>query len=429
MLKIGFIAITSLILYLAFRGTDVTLEVRQMNTPYEERMIAIRRYLEGEKPPKIYTSLGHSPAWFFKWKKRYDVYGVDGLQDLSRAPKHQARQTAEALETAIATIRKLREKRERDETKYALIGAFAIHKELEKLGYDPPCVRTVHNILVRHGLIVPVPEPQAVHEIIDRHYPSFDMSQPGSLQQLDLVGPRYLQGSSQKYYFYNLRDVCSRRIAIEVGTNHKAITIVNALIRSWQRMGMPTILQHDNALEFRGSNRYPRSAGVLTRFCLALGVESVFIPYRQPCRNGSIENFNGLVQRFVLKTQQIDDFPHLQQEVSLFEQAANTQHPHVPLQGQTSLEYERSMNFQPKLLAHGFTFSARFRFNDPPDGKVSFICRIRKSGKITIASEKFEIDPDLAWDYVYATIFVKEQTLKIYHKGEVIKKFPYELKT
>ena len=87
------------------------------------------------------------------------------------------------------------------------------------------------------------------------------------------------------------------------------------------------------------------------------------------------------------------------------------------------------MEFVPHVLPRDFTFSSRFHFKEPPEGKVSFICRIRKSGKITIVSEKFEIDPELAWDYVYATIFVKEQTLKIYHKGNVIKTFPYELKT
>jgi putative transposase len=429
MLKRRFIEITSLLLYFTSRVTDVTLEVRQMKNPYEERIRAIRRYLEGEKPPKIYTSLGRSHAWFFKWRLRYELAGLAGLKDLSKTPKHQARQTTKAIETAIVNIRKLREKRDRDETQYALIGALAIHKELQELGYEPPTVRTVHNILVRHGLITLVPNPSSVREIIDRHYPAFDINQPGRLQQLDLVGPRYLQGSSQQYYFYNLRDVCSRRVALEVGINHKAITIVKALIRSWQRMGRPTILQHDNALEFRGSNRYPHSAGLLTKLCLALGVESVFIPSHQPQRNGSIENFNGLFQRFVLKTQQIDDFPHLQQEVRTFEQAANTQHPHVPLQGKTSLEYEQAMNFQPKLLAQDFTLSPRFQFTQTPNGKVSFICRIRKSGKITIATEKFEIDPDLAWDYVYATIIVKEQTLKIYHKGEVIKEFPYEFNT
>ena len=400
-----------------------------MNDEYETRVVAIRRYLEGEPPVKIYTSLGRSPVWFFKWRNRYDRYGLDGLHDLSKAPHHQPHHTPEAVEQAIVTMRTLREKRERDETKYALIGAFAIHQELQALGYTPPSVRTVHKILVRHGLIVPQPEPNPVREIIDRHYPALAITSPGQLHQLDLVGPRYLTGSGQKYYFYNLRDVCSRTVALEVGKNHQASTIVNALIGSWQRMGLPTILQHDNALEFRGSNRYPHSAGLLTKLCLTLGIESLFIPSRQPYRNGSIENFNGLFQRLVLATQSIDNFPQLQQEVKEFEHVANTQHPHVPLNGQTSEQYEQSVGFVPSLLSKDFTLSPRFHFQELPAGKISFICRIRQSGRITIVTEKFEIDPHLAWDYVYATIFVKEQQLKIYHKGEVIKEFPYELKT
>lgn len=105
------------------------------------------------------------------------------------------------------------------------------------------------------------------------------------------------------------------------------------------------------------------------------------------------------------------------------------QHPHVPLNGDPSIEYEQAMGYVPRLLPHEFTLSSRFHFNEPPEGKVSCICRIRKSGKMTIASEKFEIDSDLAWDDVYAPIFVKEQTLNIDHKGQVRKAFPYELKT
>ena len=400
-----------------------------MNDEYETRVVAMRRYLEGEPPIRIYTSLGRSPVWFFKWWNRYKSVGLDGLKDLPKSPHHQPHHTSEAVEKAIVRMRELREKRERDETQYALIGALAIHQELQDLGYTPPSVRTVHKILVRNGLIVPQPEPKPVREIIARHYPALTITAPGQLQQLDLVGPRYLTGSSQKYYFYNLRDVCSRTVAIEVGKNHRAATIVDALIRSWQRMGCPVILQHDNALEFRGSNRHPHSAGLLTKLCLALGIESLFIPSRQPYRNGTIENFNGLFQRLVLRTQQIDSFPQLQQAVKDFEDVANTQHPHVPLDGKTSKQYEQSVGFVPSLLSNDFTLSSRFHFKELPPGKVSFICRIRKSGKITIVTEKFEIDPELAWDYVYATIFVKEQQLKIYHKGEVIKTFPYELKT
>jgi putative transposase len=427
MVNIGFIVITSCIRYRISRVSDITLEVTAMHNLYEDRRIAIRRYLEGEMPSQISTRLGRSPRWCFKWKHRYDVYGLDGLKDLPKAPKHQAEQTDDAVETAIVNIRLLRERRDRDDTQYALIGAVAIHKELQEWGYAPPCVKTVHTILVRNGLMTSKPAPQSVREVIDRHYPAFDISLPGQLQQLDLVGPRYLQGSSQKYYFYNLRDVCSRRIAIEVGKDHQARTICQALIRAWQRMGMPRILQHDNALEFRGSPWYPRSAGLLTKLCVALQIESVFIPVREPYRNGTIENFNGLFQRLVLTIQDIKDFSQLQHEITAFEPIANTKHSHVPLNGKTSAEYERALNFHPKCLSPDFKLGTPFHCTPPPDAKVSFICRIRKSGNITIAAEKFAIDPALAWDYVYATIFVKEHVLKIYHQGEVIKTFPYTL--
>ena len=69
-----------------------------MKSLYEERIIAIRRYVEGEAPSQIYTSLGRSPKWFFKWKRRYELDGLDGLKDLSRAPNHQAEQTDDILE-------------------------------------------------------------------------------------------------------------------------------------------------------------------------------------------------------------------------------------------------------------------------------------------------------------------------------------------
>lgn len=52
---------TSFILYIISRGLDLTLEVILMKNLYEERVIAIRRSLEGEAPFSIYTSLGRSP--------------------------------------------------------------------------------------------------------------------------------------------------------------------------------------------------------------------------------------------------------------------------------------------------------------------------------------------------------------------------------
>ena len=65
MLNIRFIVSTSFMLYIISRVLDITLEVMTMKDLYEERIIAIRRYIEGETPSQIYTRLKRSPKWVF----------------------------------------------------------------------------------------------------------------------------------------------------------------------------------------------------------------------------------------------------------------------------------------------------------------------------------------------------------------------------
>jgi transposase InsO family protein len=56
----------------------------------------------------------------------------------------------------------------------------------------------------------------------------------------------------------------------------------------------------DNALEFRGSNRYPRSFGKIVRVAADLGIEPLFNPPGEPWRNGGIEWFNGFLDKRLL---------------------------------------------------------------------------------------------------------------------------------
>jgi transposase len=41
------------------------------NDIQQERIRAVQRFLNGERPEAIYTSLGRSKAWFYKWVERY----------------------------------------------------------------------------------------------------------------------------------------------------------------------------------------------------------------------------------------------------------------------------------------------------------------------------------------------------------------------
>ncbi len=49
----------------------------------ELRKIAIKRYLKGESPKSIYTDLGRSKYWFFKWLKRFKIGDQNWYKALS----------------------------------------------------------------------------------------------------------------------------------------------------------------------------------------------------------------------------------------------------------------------------------------------------------------------------------------------------------
>lgn len=240
---------------------------------------------------------------------------------------------------------------------------------------------------------------------------------------MDLVGPWYLANQSQKHHLYVLKDVASRAVWIDAFDNRKSQTVVGFLLSAFKALGLPVILQLDNGLEFRGSNKYPRSFGQVIRLCLHLGIEVLFIPEGQPWRNGSVENFNGIIGELFLKLQKFATLQEVKAELPHFVACCNTEYPHAPLEYQTSEKFRQGHTI--RHLATGFQLPKK-----PlplADGRISFIRRVRKSGRITILSEKFDINPELAWEYVYATIYTKEQVLKVFHKEQLVKTFEYLL--
>ena len=83
---------------------------------------------------------------------------------------------------------------------------------------------------------------------------------------MDLVGPRYIKGDG-RFYSMNVMDLYSHRVFIESSRTKEDDNIAHGLLRCWKSMGLPDFLQIDNELSFRGSNRYPRSLGIVLRLC------------------------------------------------------------------------------------------------------------------------------------------------------------------
>jgi putative transposase len=85
-------------------------------------------------------------------------------------------------------------------------------------------------------------------------------------------------------------DVFSHQVYIESQRSKQDQKVANSLMRRWKAMGLPDYLQMDNELSFRGSNKYPRSFGLVIRLCLHFGVQPVFIPIGEPCCKTACNN-------------------------------------------------------------------------------------------------------------------------------------------
>lgn len=295
---------------------------------------------------------------------------------------------------------------------------------MEHLGYRPdeiPPLRTIDHILQRNQKTHPV---ASVKEEWNRKpYPAPPAVEPNDVQQLDLVGPRYLTGQSTKYYFEVLKDIVGKAVFVDAADARRSETVVAFQVAGWQAMGIPKVLQIDNGTEFVGSPRYPKALSKPIKLCLHLDVEVLFIPPKSPWRNGCIERFNGLVDELLVRTQTFATFNQMRQEARVFTETCNTRHPHPALDYLTAMEYRQSHPV--RLLSPDFQLPA---WKGPPEkGTISFIRLVRKSGRITLLQEKFDITPELKWEYVYASIVIHERKLKIWHQGELIKTFDYQL--
>jgi transposase InsO family protein len=397
-----------------------------MNHEIALRTKAIRQSLDGDSQASIARSLGKSRYWVGYWLVRYDPDDpVDSLHNRTSAPKHPHRKWSDDIIRQAVTSRRLRTAAQQPEYQYALVGAEAIHYELQRLQIEPtPPSRTIHYWLKQAGL-VERSEPRNGADHPPKPYPLPTQKEINDLHQLDMKGPFYLTGSSQKHYLVALRDYVSKGVDLDALESREAQPITDFLVAAWQQRGLPKVLQMDNGLEFRGSNRYPRSFGKVVRVCLDVGVEPLFVPPSEPWRNGLIENFNGLTERLLLERERLADTKALQASVRRFEAAVNTTHRLPALDGKTPHEFIAGRTL--RLLAADY--DGHKRDLQLVKGKVSFIRLVRKSGRITLcADDKFDIDPALAWQYVLAQVDIATQQLHVYHEGHLVKTFGYTQK-
>jgi len=67
----------------------------------QQRILAVQRFLLGEKPESICASLGRSKAWLYKWVERHLEDDDSWSEDRSRRPQNVINRTPKEIEEIV----------------------------------------------------------------------------------------------------------------------------------------------------------------------------------------------------------------------------------------------------------------------------------------------------------------------------------------
>lgn len=219
-------------------------------------------------------------------------------------------------------------------------------------------------------------------------------------------------------------DIFSHQVFIESQRTKEDHQIATSLLRCWKTIGLPDFLQMDNELSFRGSNRYSRSPGLVIRLCLYFGVQPVFIPVREPWRNGFIEKFNDTYNKKFFRRQWFSSYSMLKRESKCFQRFHNKQHLYSYLQGKAPETVLQNSAYKPVKLGPNTKIPV---LDHIPDGNIILVRFIRSNRILDIFSEKFQVSKELVYSYVKVVINTKNRILQIYRGEDLVQTFDYVL--
>ena len=250
-------------------------------------------------------NIGRTTA--YKWLKRFQCEGSDGLRNQSRRPHTSPNQTAPEPEQQILALN----------IEHTGWGARKIKGCLERRGSTMPAASTVHAILKRNDRI----DPQAG---LVRPFTSFEHEQPNDLWQMDFKG--HVPMRSGRCHPLTLLDDHSRfLLTIAACGNEQRGTVQAHLINAFRQYGLPNRMTMDNGAPWGDE---PESYTGLEIWIMRHGVKvSHSRPYH-PQTQGKLERQHRSMIREVFKGVCLIDLPSAQLTLDEWRQVYNHERPH-----------------------------------------------------------------------------------------------------
>lgn len=224
------------------------------------------------------SAYGISTTTGYELINRYKEGGFKALHPRSRKPLNSPDSTSMEI---VDLVKDWREKKQWGAKKIRV----KIVKALGKT--KTPSVTTIHNILIREGLVTP----KIKRRIVKPSNPVFDPQHPNEIWSADYKGS-FLLGNKKRCYPLTICDSRSRFIFDVNGQyNENTKNVKQVLKRIFKQYGMPKYFHTDNGSPF-ASIQSPSGYGALSYWLLDHGVLPVFSDPGRPDQNGRHERMH-----------------------------------------------------------------------------------------------------------------------------------------
>ena len=281
----------------------------------------------------------------YKWLKRWDEQGDDGLVDQSRRPRRSPGKTTEAVEQEVLKVRQ----------SHPTWGGRKIHKVLKRGGMcSPPSPSTITSILHRHGCISQ--EQSSKHQA----YGSFERCSPNDLWQVDFKGEFPLSGGRNCYPLTILDDHSRYSLGIAACGNQRRRTVQQQFRRVFGRYGIPRAIYVDNGNPWGTKDQGFRH----TRFTAWLLRHDVKVihgrPY-YPQGRGKLERFHRTLKLELLQGRQFTSLGEAQTHFDAWREIYNQERPHESLEMEVPMSRYRASERCFKEETSAYEYSDRFQ--------------------------------------------------------------------
>lgn len=215
----------------------------------------------------------------YKWVKRYELQGWEGLEDLSRAPERHPNQTAPHVEDQILDLR-----REHPRWGARKLLVYLQEKYSRKKW---PAASTIGDLLKREGLIIPR---KVRRKTPPYTQPFAEAKEPNQVWCMDFKG-WFLTGDGERIDPFTLSDASSRYLlrcqAVEKTNTEQVRGILEASFREY---GLPQRIRSDNGAPF--ASRAIAGLSRIAVYLMKLGIVPERIQAGHPEQNGRHERMH-----------------------------------------------------------------------------------------------------------------------------------------